>query len=436
MARNLARNTAQNAAPNAGRGIARPGTRTRTGAPNAAPDFDIVISGAGIAGMVAAAGLARAGRSVCLLDPAPPPKEESADGSDLRSTAYLMPSWQMLGRLGLTDALARHAVPLKALRIVDTEGDPPRPRDSRLFTPEALGLAQFGVNLPNWLTRRELGRVLADLPGLEMRLGTGFASRFAREAGMRVTTTDGEVLTCRLLVGADGRDSPVRAAAGIGARTTRYGQKALAFAVTHDVPHDGVSTESYAPGGACTLVPLPDRDGRAASAVVWMSDGPEAVRLAALAPAELAEALDRRSCGILGRPEIASPVRLWPVVTQLADRLTARRTALVAEAAHVLPPIGAQGLNTSLADIAALLEAVDGAADPGDAAVPDRFARLRRRDLVLRAAAIDLFNRVCRADSGPARGARHVGLKAVHDIAPLRAAVMRAGMGRETVSDR
>lgn len=224
-------------------------------------DYDIVVSGAGIAGMVLAAGLARAGRTVCLLDPSPPVQAEEADGSDLRSTAFLMPSWRMFERIGLASALAPHAVPLEALRIIDTEGDPPRPRATRLFTPEGLDEAQFGFNLPNWLTRRELGRTLSDLPNIDMALGTGFASRLARDAGVKVTTTAGDTLMCKLLIGADGRASPVRAAAGIDVRTTRYGQKALAFAVTHDVPHDNVSTELYAPGGACTLVPLPDRNG-------------------------------------------------------------------------------------------------------------------------------------------------------------------------------
>lgn len=392
-------------------------------------DFDIVVSGAGIAGMVLAAGLARAGFSVCLLDPAPPAQAEEADGSDLRSTAFLMPSWRMFDSFGLTETLSPHAVPLKALRIVDTEGDPPQPRETRLFTPEPLGGAQFGYNLPNWLTRRELGRVLTGLPGLDMRLGTGFAARFARDAGMKVTTTAGDRLSCRLLIGADGRASPVRTAAGIGVQTTRYGQKALAFAITHDVPHDDVSTEIYAPGGACTLVPLPDRDARASSAVVWMSDGPAALRLAALPPAALAEALDRRTCGLLGRPSVASPVRSWPVVTQVAQALSARRTVLVAEAAHVLPPIGAQGLNTSLGDIAALLAALEGASDPGSESVLTRFAQARKRDLALRSSVIDLFNRVCKADNGLARGLRRTGLGAVHGIAPLRQKIMQAGMG-------
>jgi 2-octaprenyl-6-methoxyphenol hydroxylase len=354
---------------------------------------------------------------------------EADEGSDLRSTAFLLPSWQLFEQLGLTAALAPQAVPLEALRVIDTQGTPPAPRDIRSFAPAELGAETFGYNLPNWLTRRELARLLAETPGVDLRLGTGFATRLARDAEVRVTTDAGERLTCRLLVGADGRASPVREAAGIDVHTARYGQKALAFAVSHTIAHVNTSTEIYAPGGACTTVPLADRGGRPASAIVWMADGPEALRLSQLPPEALAEALEARSCGTLGAPRLESPVRLWPVVTQRAAGLTARRTVLVAEAAHVLPPIGAQGLNSSLADVAALLEALDGATDPGSEAVLADYDRRRRRDTALRSAVIDLFNRVCKAQNGPLSGLRGAGLEAVHGIAPLRRAVMEAGMG-------
>lgn len=392
-------------------------------------DFDIIVSGAGIAGMVTAAGLARAGFRTCLLDPAPPPDRESAPASDLRSTAYLLPAWRLLEHLGLSADLAEVAQPLAGLRIVDTAGAPPHPRDTRLFTPDDLGTGVFGWNLPNWLTRHRLGQALAGIERLELCLGTGFAGRLARTNEVLVTTDDGTRLRAALLVGADGRNSPVRQAAGIPVSIRRYGQKALAFAVTHDIPHDDISTETYAPGGACTLVPLPDRDGAPASAVVWMQDGPATARLAAADPDDVAAALQQRVCGLLGKMRVVSPVQSWPVVTQTAGRLSARRSVIVAEAAHVLPPIGAQGLNTSLADVASLLETLAGASDPGDPALLAAHDRRRRADVAARAAVIDVFNRVCRSDAAGARRLRAAGLSAVHGIAPLRRAVMRAGMG-------
>src|SRR5690606_27539509 len=131
----------------------------------------------------------------------------------------------------------------------------------------------------------------------------------------------------------------------------RYGQKAVVFAVTHDHPHGGMSTEVHRAGGPFTLVPLPDLDGRPCSSVVWMAEGPEALRLAALPEDDFAAAATDRSAWVYGPLRLAAKRQVWPIISQIAHRLTGPRAALVAEAAHVVPPIGAQGLNMSLADI-------------------------------------------------------------------------------------
>ncbi len=392
-------------------------------------ETDIFISGGGIAGLAAAACFGAAGFRVILADPVPPPKQDD-DRSDLRSTAYLRPSRTLLERAGVWSALDPEATPLRVLRVIDTHGRPPQIREDRAFRAEETGAEAFGWNVPNWLARQALARRAAEMPEVELRLGTGFAALFARETGVVVTLTDGSRIAARLAIAADGHASPLREAAGIGVDIRRYGQKALAFAVTHERPHEDVSIEIYARGGAFTLVPLPDHDGRPASAVVWMNDGPEALRLAALDDAAFGAAATERSCGVLGALAPIGPRRLWPVVTQTARALAATRVALVAEAAHVLPPIGAQGLNTSLADIAELL--AQAVADPGrlgTEAMLDAYVGARARDLSRRAAVVDLFNRVCRSDAAPVAALRLAGLRAVHGIAPVRRRVMQAGLG-------
>lgn len=397
-------------------------TKTRT---------DILISGGGIAGLTAAAAFARDGFSVILADPALPAADAQTDGSDLRSTAFLAPAIALFREAGLWDALALHAARLDTLRVVDTTGWPPEIRDERAFRAEDVTDGPFGWNLPNWLTRKVLARTLSGSSYVDLRLGTGFASMLTRESGAIVRLTDGSRIEARLVVGADGRASPVREAAGISVDVTRYGQKALAFAVTHPHPHDNTSTELYNEGGAFVLVPLPDHKGGPASAVVWMERGPRAVELAAIDARTLARLATERSCGILGQLDLASPVRLWPVVTQVAERLTAERTALVAEAAHVLPPIGAQGLNTSLHDVATLVRlAADAPQALGTPAMLAAYEKARATDIHVRAHVIDLFNRVCRSGGAPLQALRLGGLRVVHDVAPLRRAVMRAGLGR------
>lgn len=391
---------------------------------------DIFISGAGIAGLAAAIGLARAGFGVVLADPTPPPSTAKADGSDLRSTAFLQPARALLEEAGLWALLAPSAMPLETLQVIDCAGHPPEPVTKRAFQSSDLGEAAFGWNLPNWLTRTVLTEAAATTPGLDLRLGTGFARLLTRESEALIGLSDGSRLSARLAIAADGRASPLREAAGIDVETTRYGQKALAFAVRHDLPHNNVSTELYHQGGAFVLVPLPDTDGHPSSAVVWMHDGPEALRLQQLDDTAFGAAVTERSTGVLGTLTPITPRRLWPVVTQRATALTAERTALIAEAAHVLPPIGAQGLNTSLHDVSALLEAAK--ANPGALGTRgflDGYARKRARDIHARAKVIDLYNRLCRSDAPPAQALRSLGLKAVHDIAPVRQGIMRAGLG-------
>ncbi|RVV98726.1 FAD-dependent oxidoreductase [Mesobaculum littorinae] len=395
-------------------------------------DTDILIAGGGIAGLTLAARLAAAGRQVTVIDPAAPPDRDTAPEADLRSTAFLQPARRLLEHCGLWDRLAPRSTPLDALRIIDTAGWPPEIRAERTFRPEPDGdepAPAFGWNLPNWLTRYQIGAALADRAGVTLRWGAGLSALLTREREALATLSDGTRLRARLVIGADGRASRVAEAAGIAMRTTRYGQKALAFAVSHDLAHGQISTEVYNSGGACTTVPLPDHAGRAASAIVWMEDGARAQELAALAPEALGAELDRRSCHILGRAHPETEVRVWPVITQRARQLTARRVALVAEAAHVLPPIGAQGLNTSLADVAMLAHALDEVEDPGDPRALARYAHARERDIAARATAINLFNRVCRSDAAPVQALRSLGLRGAHDLIPLRRRLISAGLG-------
>jgi 2-octaprenyl-6-methoxyphenol hydroxylase len=391
---------------------------------------DVVVSGGGLAGMVAAAAMARLGLRVVCADPAVPVTDRDAEGADLRSTALLKPSRDFLDRLGLWAPLAEQASPLRVMRIVDAGGPEPEPRLTRDFVAADIGAEAFGWNLPNWALRRAFAQMLEGIDGLQMRFGTGVARVLTRSREARVTLTDGTRLSCRLLIGADGRNSAVRTAAGIGVHTTRYGQKALAFAVTHPIPHDGVSTEIHRSGGPFTLVPLPDRDGRPSSAVVWMEHAAEALRLAALPEAEFNAAATRRSCSLFGPLTLVSRRPVWPIITQKADRLTAERTALVAEAAHVVPPIGAQGLNMSLADIRTLTDlAEQDLSALGTPPMLARYARARWPDVTARVAGIDALNRASMVDAQVLRDARMRGLAALHALTPVRRTLMRTGLG-------
>jgi 2-octaprenyl-6-methoxyphenol hydroxylase len=395
-------------------------------------ETEILIAGGGIAGLTAALAFGRAGFRTVLVSPEPPVTEGDASGSDLRSTAFLQPAQTLFEQLGLWDDLAETATPLNVLRVVDTVGWPPQIRDSREFLASSLGAQSFGWNLMNWRVLQGLRRVLDGLDNVELRFGTGFAGMVVRNSGAIVRLSDGSSVGAQLVVGADGRNSAVREAAGIGVHTTRYGQKTLAFVVGHPKPHAHVSTEIYNEGGPFTLVPLGDLDGAPASAVVWMNPGARAEELAAMDQAAFEARASERSCYMLGPLHLKSERRLWPIISQRAERLTAQRVAIMAEAAHVIPPIGAQGLNTSLNDLielrdSALMAGRDGL---GGREMLDRYDSSRGRDIRRRVAAIDLFNRVTRSPNPQMQMLRLAGMKAVHDLGGLRNAIMRAGMGQ------
>ena len=390
-------------------------------------DTEILVSGGGIAGLIAAAAFGSAGHSVLCVDPAPPITDEAAEGADLRTTAFLRPSIAVLSAAGLWERLAPHATPLQVMRIIDAGGKLSQARLSRDFDASEISDQPFGWNLPNWLLKREISARLASLQNVRFRPGTGTSDLLVRDSEALATLTDGSRIRARLVIGADGRNSLVREALGIGTRTLRYGQKALAFAVTHERPHENVSTEIHRSGGPFTLVPLPDRDGKPSSAVVWMERGPETARLRALPPEAFEAELNRRSAGVLGQLTQATGLTEWPIISQIADRFTGPRTALIAEAAHVVPPIGAQGLNMSLADLAALVALSAG--DPGSAASLAAYERRRRPEALARLIGIDALNRASMISARPLRDLRAATLGSLYAIPPLRRVMMRAGLG-------
>ena len=391
---------------------------------------DILVSGGGVAGLTAAAAFGSAGFSVICTDPEPPVTDREASGADHRSTAFLHPSIPVLQAAGLWDRLAPHAAPLQVMRIIDAGGPVSEPRIVKDFDAAEISDQPFGWNLPNWLLRREMVARLGQLPNVTFLPGTATARVMTREAEALATLSDGKRISARLIVAADGRNSTVRQEVGIDVTTTRYGQKALAFAVAHPIPHNNVSTEIHRSGGPFTLVPLPDRNGGPASAVVWMETGPEVARLAALPVDAFEAAINERSCGILGPLRLDSALTLWPIITQVAERLTAPHVALIAEAAHVMPPIGAQGLNMSLADLSALLDlAVARPADLGSPEMLAAYERKRHLEVKARLAGVDLLNRTSMLGEPFLRDLRAGALNALYSLGPVRKTLMKAGLG-------
>ncbi len=396
-------------------------------------DVDILVAGGGVAGLSATAAFAAAGFKTLCVDPVPPVTSQTAEGADLRSTAFLLPSVELLHEAGLWERLAPHAAPLRIMRLADAGGEAGIIRETADFDAHEIGKEAFAYNLPNWLLRREMVAHIEGLANATLEAPAAVAHITPRSTGALVQLQDGRQVRAKLVVAADGRNSVIRDQLGIGVKKWRYGQKAVVFNVRCELPHQNVSTEIHRSGGPFTLVPLPDQGDAHFCAVVWMETGPRAEELRDMPEAEFNEALNLRSCGILGQLSVVGKRLAWPIIAQRAERLNGPRTALLAEAAHVIPPIGAQGLNMSLADLATLLDLVEQAREAGkDIAAPevlDRYNRNRWPDMAARVAGVDLLNRAAMAEDQTLRDLRRTGLKLLYGLKPLRKTAMRAGLG-------
>lgn len=390
---------------------------------------DILISGGGPAGLTAACAFGAAGHKVICVDPAPPVTQEQDPSSDLRSTAFLQPARNTLIAAGIWDHLQDHATPLQIMRLADAGGAENEIRKLADFDAAEVSDMPFGWNFPNWLLRRELLNRIDQLENVRFLPGVSTTGLTTRNSEALIKLSNGNRIRAKLVIAADGRNSPVRNMLEIPVKTWRYGQKALAFTVSHSKPHHNISTEIHRSGGPFTLVPLPDRDGVHYSAIVWMETGANALALSKMPTDEFNAALNLRSCGVLGRLKLASRLTLWPIISQMASRLNGQRTALVAEAAHVIPPIGAQGLNMSLADIQCLLDLMQDAPDIGAPELLDTYHRKRWPDIKARVTGVDILNRAAMAESPTLRDLRLKGLSSLHSLKPLRKAAMQAGLG-------
>ncbi len=378
-------------------------------------EFDIAIVGAGLAGSLAALALSDSGRSVALI--APP-----ARASDGRTTALMDQSIAFLKVLGLWDDIAPHAAALETMQILDGTvrllRAPPV-----AFRASEVGLAAFGYNIPNAPFIQVLdARIAAD--SNIVRLPNGVTAATAFENGVELALDDGERVLARLVVGADGRKSKIRESAGIGVRSWSYPQAALVLNFSHDRPHGNVSTEFHTESGPFTQVPLPGRR----SSLVWVLPPKEAARLRDLPDAALSQAVETRMQSMLGKVTVEGGAQSFPLSGMTADRFGKGRIALVGEAAHAFPPIGAQGLNLSLRDIMALKELLKEAEPVAYDGIGERFDRKRQADVRSRTVSVDLLNRSLLSDFLPVQFLRSAGLHLLSALGPLRSIVMREGI--------
>lgn len=378
-----------------------------------------IVVGGGPAGLTAAIALTQGGVSTVLAGKRP-------TRADNRTTALLAGSVTALETLGVWPLCATHAAPLKIMRIVDDTGRLWRAPEVKFDCAE-IDLEAFGQNIENRHLVATLEQYARTLPNLRL-IEDNVTSVVPETYSVTVTLASGESLTAPLVVGADGKNSLCRKAADIGFDTRDYKQVALTVCLKHSRPHRDSSTEFHAPSGPFTLVPLPGNR----SSVVWVLDPLRADEIAELDDAALSLEIERAAHSILGKIEVEPGRGLFPLSAASARTFGAKRIALVGEAAHVIPPIGAQGLNLGLRDAATIGELASQAqrdgGDIGGATVLTAYDKMRRTDVGSRTFAIDLLNRTLLTDFLPVQGLRGIGLYMLDRIGPLRRAAMREGI--------
>lgn len=383
-------------------------------------ECDILIIGAGAVGLSAGLALAQSGRKVCVIGQID--KRPTA-----RTVALFGASQKFYAHLGLLDQIRQSGEPLEIMRIIDDTGSLFRLPETN-FKAREIGLDEFGTNIENIILLSLLEASARQHQNLTLIEGHAIeVMTNADQAEARLS--DGRKISARLILAADGRNSPTRQSCGIRITEQSYPQTAITVLLAHQRPHENVSTEFHTRNGPFTLVPLPaDNEYAHRSSLVFMTNTQEADRLAALSQSALARAMEQQAHSLLGKFTLLGEVSRFPMSLLRAERLYADRLILIGDAAHSFPPIGAQGLNLGLRDVGHSVEALATHSDPGTENALRDYADRRKADIQLRSLGVDLLNRSLLSQMLPIDFARGAGLLALSQIGPLRRLIMREGI--------
>lgn len=377
--------------------------------------YDLLIVGGGAVG--AALTRAVSGLAVALLAPkrrAVPAAPRA--GFDARTYALSPGNVEFLRRIGAWQALdAARLAPVRTMRVFGDDGEAKIEFDAyRAGVPELA-----------WIVE---DRALQDAlwHGLEPIVADTEEIRFL-EDNVAISLKGGERLQARLVVGADGANSPVRRAAGIAAAESDYGQAAVVANFRCGKPHRDTAWQWFQRGPVLALLPLPGGQ----VSMVWSLPEAQAERVLRLEPAALCREVEAASRGALGALELSAAPRSYPLKSLQARRLVAPRVALAGDAGHVVHPLAGQGLNLGLQDARALAEVLGarGARDPGELRLLRRYERARAEPLLAMNIAVGGLFTLFSGKSEAVARLRNAGLNLTDRAPVLKNILMRQAMG-------
>jgi 2-octaprenyl-6-methoxyphenol hydroxylase len=403
-------------------------SKAKTGKKNKIEQFDILISGGGMVGLTLACGLAVSGFDVAVVDIAAP--DGLLDkGFDGRSSAIAFASYKMLDALAISPFLKDKVQPIDEIRVTDS--------DVPLFLhfdKQELGDGPLGYMVENRHNRQALFKRLAQLSNITLFAPDSLDTHeIADGGGVEAKLKSGKTLSAKLLVAAEGRQSPLREGADIGLVKADYHQVGIVATIEHEHPHLGIAHERFLPDGPFAILPLTGNR----SSLVWSVGSDVAPEILKLSTRAIEAEIQKRIGGFLGEIKVAGPRWSYPLSMQFAERYCDDRMVLVGDAAHGIHPIAGQGLNLGYRDVAALLEVLNTAKlngeDIGSDEVLENYAKWRRFDNMTLIAAMDGLTRLFSNNIKPLKYARAIGLEVVNHIPPLRKFFMHHARG--TVGD-
>jgi len=384
--------------------------------------FDVAVVGSGIPGLAAAVGLAQQGLNVALIGPRAKPYVPTPDAPiDPRVYAVSPATVALLERLGVWASIdAQRLCAIERMRVFGDEGD-------------ELEFDSYGATVERLATiveEAELLRVLDAACGFQpgiKRIQRSFVSLTAQSDCTAISMDDGAEIRARLLIGADGADSSVRAAAGISASSKSYDQAAVVANFESSQPHQNIASQWFTDQGVVALLPLPGNQ----VSLVWAAPIDLAHELLTLTPDQFAARV-MEHCGEVGELVLIGSVHSFPLRLVTVSHLIGSRVALIGDAAHVIHPLAGQGLNLGLGDVASLLDLVrarESFRDVGDAVLLRRYERGRADAVGAMRFATDSLARLFAVDDPFVRRLRNVGMAMVNRISPLKNALIRQALG-------
>ena len=389
--------------------------------------FDVFIVGGNITGLICAIALSQNKIKVGCCDPNI--DINNFNSEDTRSTAILRSGKKFLENLNIWTNLKNSCLPLDKMEIIDDNKIFKKFSlfENYIFDSQELLEKPFGWNVKNNVLKRTLVELVKKSKNIKFFSNQSFEKLLIKKQTITINLSKEKIET-NFLIGADGLNSKVKQSIRVKQTLLNTRQKALSFQIEHEKSHKNISTEIYKEGGPLTFVPTKAKDKMNYSSVIWMNHSKESEKLYNLPKHEFEKQLNKRSLGIYGKLNLKSNINLWNVNTMFVENLCYKNVILVGEAAHVLPPIGAQGLNTSLKDISILMEIFQNKNELSYQELALKYETKRLPDIKKKIFSILLLNEVVKSNSIPVMFIRRFGIEMISKIGFLRKNIMRFGL--------